>query len=87
MVVFWQLRNVFPVARRLQRLIFNSVLPSRELEKFVYSTLSYSKKNYFLYSAVTSPQDRLRFTVFFPDRPVHSDTISAFLGSIQLYYN
>ena len=25
------------------------------------------------------------FTLYFPDRPVHSDTISAFQGSIQLY--
>ena len=30
----------------------------------------------FLYSAVSSPQDRSkRFTLYFPDRPVHSDTI------------
>ena len=37
----------------------------------------------FLYSAVSSPQDRSkRFTLYFPDRPVHSDTIS---GSIQPY--
>ena len=37
-------------------------------------------------SAVSSPQDRSkRFTLYFPDRPVHSDTISASLGSIQPY--
>ena len=45
-----------------------------------------SKKCKFLYSAVSSPQDRSkRFTLYFPDRPVHSDTISASLGSIQPY--
>ena len=43
-------------------------------------------KGLFLYSAVSSPQDRSkRFTLYFPDRPVHSDTISAFVGSIQPY--
>ena len=43
-------------------------------------------KGKFLYSAVSSPQDRSkRFTLYFPDRPVHSDTISASLGSIQPY--
>ena len=42
-------------------------------------------KGKFLYSAVSSPQDRSkRFTLYFPDRPVHSDTISASLGSVQL---
>ena len=45
-----------------------------------------SKKGRFLYSAVSSPQDRSkRFTLYFPDRPVHSDTILASLGSIQPY--
>ena len=45
-----------------------------------------SKKGKFLYSAVSSPQDHSkRFTLYFPDRPVHSDTISASLGSIQPY--
>ena len=40
------------------------------------------KKGKFLYSAVSSPQDRSkRFTLYFPDRHVHSDTISASLGS------
>ena len=39
----------------------------------------------FLYSAVSSPQDRSkRFTHYFPDRPVHSDTISA-SPSLQPY--
>ena len=43
-------------------------------------------KGKFLYSAVSSPQDRSkRFTLYFPDRPVHSDTVSASLGSIQPY--
>ena len=43
-------------------------------------------KGKFLYSAVSSPQDRSkRFTLYFPDIPVHSDTISASLGSIQPY--
>ena len=38
------------------------------------------------YSAVPSPQDRSkRFILYFPDRPVHSDTISASLGSSQQY--
>ena len=43
-------------------------------------------KDKFLYSAVASPQDCSKcFTLYFPDRPVHSDTISASLGSIQHY--
>ena len=43
-------------------------------------------KGKFLYSAVSSPQDRSkRFTLYFPDRPVHPDTISVSLGSIQPY--
>ena len=46
----------------------------------------YLKKGKFLYSTVSSPQDRSKhFTLYFPDRPVHSDTISASLGSIQPY--
>ena len=48
--------------------------------------LAAMQKGKFLYSAVSSPQDRSkRFTLYFPDRPVHSDTISASLGSIQPY--
>ena len=44
------------------------------------------KKDRFLYSAVSSPQDHSKhFTLYFPDRPVQSDTISASLGSIQSY--
>ena len=43
-------------------------------------------KGKFLYSAVSSPQDRSKhFTLYFPDRSVHSDTILASLGSIQPY--
>ena len=49
-------------------------------------TYKKKSKGKFLYSAVSSPQDRSkRFTLYFPDRPVHSDTISASLGSIQPY--
>ena len=44
------------------------------------------KKGKFLYSAVSSPQERSkRFTLYFPDRPALSDTISVSLGSIQPY--
>ena len=43
-------------------------------------------KGKFLYSAVSSPQDRSKcFTLYFPDRPIHLNTISASLGSIQPY--
>ena len=43
-------------------------------------------KGKFLYNALSSPQDRSKhFTLYFPHRPVHSDTISASLGSIQPY--
>ena len=56
------------------------------MEIFMMLASMYSKKGKFLYSAVSSPQDRSkRFTLYFPDRPVHSDTISASLGSIQPY--
>ena len=45
-----------------------------------------SKKSKFLYSVVSSPQDHSKhFTLYFPDRPVHSETILASLGSIQPY--
>ena len=41
-------------------------------------------KGKFLHSAVSSPKNHSkRFTLYFPDRPVHPDTISASLGSIQ----
>ena len=44
------------------------------------------RKDKFLYSAVSSPQNRSKhFTLCFSDRPVHSDTISASLGSNQPY--
>ena len=37
---------------------------------------------------MSSPQDRSkRFTLYLSDRPVHSDTILASLGSIQPYAN
>ena len=50
------------------------------------NTHTIKSKGKFLYSAVSSPQDRSkRFTLYFPDRPVHPDTISASLGSIQPY--
>ena len=40
----------------------------------------------FLSSAVSNPQDCSKCsTLYFPDRPVQSDTISASLGSIQPY--
>ena len=44
------------------------------------------KKGKVLYSTVSNPQDcSKRFTLYFPDRSAHSDTISASLGSIQPY--
>ena len=43
-----------------------------------------SSKGKFLYSAISSHQDRSKcFPLYFPDTPVHSDTISASLASIQ----
>ncbi|KAK2170600.1 hypothetical protein NP493_1148g00086 [Ridgeia piscesae] len=40
-------------------------------------------KDKFLYSAVSSPQDCSKhFTLYFPDRPVQSNTSSTSLGSI-----
>ena len=54
---------------------------------FVRPSIPLTKsKGKFLYSAVFSPRDgSKRFTLYFPDRPVHSDTISASLGNIQPY--
>ena len=46
-----------------------------------YYVLGAAKKSKFLYSAVPNPH----FTLYFPGRPVQSDTVSTFLGSIQLY--
>ena len=52
----------------------------------IYINYNKKSKGKFLYSAVSNPQDlSKRFTLYFPDRPVHSDTISASLGSIQPY--
>ena len=46
--------------------------------------MPYKSKRKFLYSTVSNPQDcSKRFTLYFPDRPVQSDTISTSLGSIQ----
>ena len=46
----------------------------------------FKSKGKFLYSAVSNSQDRSKhFTSYFPDIPVHSDTISVSLGSIQPY--
>ena len=64
---------------------------SRLLHTIVYCIMAglhkgKKRQGKFLYSAVSSPQNRSkRFTLYFPDRPVHSDTISASLGSIQPY--
>ena len=45
-----------------------------------------NKMGIFLYSAVFLPQDCSKgFTLYFPGRPVQSDTISTSLGSIQPY--
>ena len=53
------------------------------------ANIEYNKsKGKFLYSAVSSSQDHSnvkRFTLYFPGRPVHSDTNLASLGSIQPY--
>ena len=50
------------------------------------SLLKLEFKKKFLYSKVSSSQNCSKhFTLYFPDRPVHSDTISASLGSIQPY--
>ena len=45
----------------------------------------YIYKDKFLYSRVSHPQDCKCFTVYFPDRPIQSNTISTYLGSIQPY--
>ena len=43
-------------------------------------------KGKFLYSAVSSAQERSKsFTLYFPDMPIHSDTNAASLVSIQSY--
>ena len=68
-------RSVSAVARP-----FRATMCTPQLLEFIHN------KGKFLYSAVSSPQDHSkRFTLYFPDRPVHSDTISASLGSIQPY--
>ena len=51
---------------------------------FAQLFLATFSKGKFLYSGVSSHYDRSkRFTLYFPDRRVHSDTISASLRSIQ----
>ena len=75
----------------LQQHIISETIPlmhTLEHSTDVSSAVSfiYKSKGKFLYGAVSSPQDRSRrFTLYFPDRPVHSDTITASLGSIQPY--
>ena len=50
------------------------------------SIVKVNRKGKFLYSAVFGPQDcSKRFTLYFPGRPVQSNTISTSLGSIQPY--
>ena len=64
------------------------VTASTRLSVVGYSVVTFilCKNDNFLYSAVSSPQDSSKhFTLYFPDRPVHWDTISASLGSIQPY--
>ena len=49
-------------------------------------TLNKKVKGKFLYSAVSNPQVcSKRFTCYYPDRPVQSDTMWTSLGSIQPY--
>ena len=50
-------------------------------------TWFHGKKNVmFLNGAVSNPQGcSKRLILYFPDRPVQSDTISIYLGSIQPY--
>ena len=53
---------------------------------FLFIDRSLDIKGMFLYITLSSPQDcSKRFTLYFPDRPVHSDTTSASHGSIQPY--
>ena len=48
--------------------------------------MSVKKKKEKISSYIAQYQDcSKRFTLYFPNRPVHSDTISASLGSIQPY--
>ena len=43
-------------------------------------------KGKFLHRAVSNPKDcSKRFTLYFPDRPVQSNTISTSLGSIHIF--
>ena len=52
----------------------------------VVLVISSRGKGKFLDSAVSKPRDcSKRFTLYFPRRPVQSDTISTSLGSIQPY--
>ena len=61
-------------------------MKSQPSHKHYFVESHHCKKGKFLYITISSPQDRSkRFTLCFPDRPVHSDTISASLGSIQPY--
>ena len=79
--------------RRISCKLKGKVLTSRVatacvygLEMMALTEKQHEKKGKFLYSAVSSPRDHSKhFTLDFPDRPVHSDTISASLGSIQPY--
>jgi len=67
----------------LPKLLPNWNIATR-LEIIPYHACLQKSTGKFLYSAVSSPQDRSkRFTHYFPDRPIHSGTISASLGSIQ----
>ena len=70
-----------------EELLLNcSVLFMLDCKNYILSCCVKKSKGKFLYSAVSSPQDRSkRFTFYFPDRSVHSDTISASLGSIHPY--
>ena len=62
--------------------VFSHLLSRMRLGLFSFPQRGRCFKGKFLYSAVSNPQDR---SLHFTDRPVHSDTISASLGSIQPY--
>ena len=76
--------GVLGVLGRLQQYVAARV--DRHLQTPTAAIVVHTSKGKFLYSAVSSPQDSSkRFILYIPGRPVHSDTISASLRSIQPY--
>ena len=86
--MFWRTRQLNSFIIKIYNFRQKSEMPSEFNESILFAILDVFSRIVLklLHSAVSNPQDcSRRFTLYFPDRPVESDTISTSLGSIQPY--